>query len=107
MSFFHAPKQHGPEQNIPGVNEVYAWRAAKADAMIITSIGAAIGSFIGGTVAGYMLHNPWFFHKPFLPASVIGVPIYSIIPVVISAIKYHQYPEVMKAVYTALGIVAV
>ena len=107
MSFFHAPKQHGPEQNIPGVNEVYAWRAAKADAMIITGIGAAIGSFIGGTVAGYMLHNPWFFHKPFLPASVIGVPIYSIIPVVISAIKYHQYPEVMKAVYTALGIVAV
>jgi type IV secretion system protein VirD4 len=93
-------------QSIPGFREMRAYRQSYMDAAIIAGFGAVIGNFVAGTVAGAMLGSPWWFGKPFLPAKVIGVPIYTIVPVLITGFEHYRSPGAMTSIYAAAGVLA-
>ena len=90
--------------SIPDVNAVRAYRNSGQSIMFGIGLGAFIGNFAGGTIAGQLLNSPWWFGTPFLPAKMFGVPIYTIAPVVVTAIKHSASPGAMDAVLTAAGV---
>ncbi|EGO94284.1 type IV secretory system conjugative DNA transfer family protein [Acidiphilium sp. PM] len=92
-------QQSGPI--LPDVRAMQAYRNRGNDILISTAFGAFIGNFVGGTIAGAMLHNPWWFGKPFLPAKAVGIPIYSLMPVVVTALKHSASHGAMQAVVAA------
>ncbi|MEE3501289.1 type IV secretory system conjugative DNA transfer family protein [Acidiphilium acidophilum] len=93
-------------QSIPGYQAMRAYRASYLDAAFIFGIGAAIGNFAAGTVAGAMLHTPWWFGKPFLPAKLIGIPIYSIVPVIVTGLEHYRARGALTSIYAAAGVFA-
>ena len=103
MSMSQSGQQHHGLA-IPDVNAVRAYRNSGQSILLGIGLGAFIGNFAGGTIAGAMLDSPWWFGTPFLPSKMLGVPIYTIAPVVVTAIKHSASPGAMDAVLTAAGV---
>lgn len=95
----------GPDQNLPGVQDSLAYRNANMDMMVLTGLLAAIGWFVGGTVSALLLGGqPWFYLAPFLSSKDVGVNVYTLVPVLVSLFKFKQYPEVVRAGWTGVGV---
>ncbi len=93
---------HGP--SLPDVQAARAYRNAGQDILISTVMGAIVGNFAGGSIAGAMLGDPWFFGKPFLAAKAVGFPVYSMLPVAVTALRHSASPGALEAVLTAAGV---
>ncbi len=100
-------RRYGTAQNLPGVQEMRAYRNSNQDVLIGVGIGAFVGNFAAGTIAAQTYVGiPWWFGTPTLPASGLGIPVYSIVPVLVTVIKHSTAPGAMTSIYAAAGVFA-
>jgi type IV secretion system protein VirD4 len=97
-------------QNIATPQVVDAAHYAKADTLIGTGIGLAIGNMVGATVGINAVSGPsgttpadlWTYGKPLFRMGNYGV--YTIFSAIGGWLKYHQYPVVRETALVSIGV---